>query len=139
MSYNTKLIVFHFVDQFIQGLIMEVRGICTSPAPNVYEGGRVSCSVDVVAVGSALKLLAANGESVITEFSDLSRELLWLRCDDYPYTSIPSHFSMQKLRVLELLDEYNDLESLWQSDEQVHCVLVITVCDPKFPCSCYLL
>ncbi|XP_057827560.2 disease resistance protein RPV1 [Cryptomeria japonica] len=100
------------------GLIMEVRGICASPAPNAYEGERM-CSVDVV--GSALKLLAAQGESVITEFSDLSRELLWLRWDDYgdvEYTCIPSHFSMQKLRVLELLDEYSDLESLWQNDKQ---------------------
>ncbi|XP_059073014.1 disease resistance protein RPV1 [Cryptomeria japonica] len=123
------------------GPIMEVRGICTSPAPNVYESGRIAapispwkacwmqileicgvssvfrgCSVDVV--GSALRLLAAHGESVI-ELSDFSRELLWLRWYYRSYTGIPSSFSMQKLRVLEVLEkDSGDGKSLWQSDEQ---------------------
>ncbi|XP_059073798.1 uncharacterized protein LOC131874438 [Cryptomeria japonica] len=77
----------------------------------------------VQVVGSALKLLAAQGKSFITEFSDFSRELLWLRCDDCPYTSIPSHFSMQKLRVLELLKGSCQLDTLWQSHKQAPTLL----------------
>ncbi|GLJ18533.1 hypothetical protein SUGI_0329460 [Cryptomeria japonica] len=72
----------------------------------------------VQVVGSALKLLAAQGESVITEFCDFSRELLWLRWDDCHYTNIPSHFSKQKLRVLELLKGSCQLDTLWQSHKQ---------------------
>ncbi|KAH9289821.1 hypothetical protein KI387_033938, partial [Taxus chinensis] len=126
------------------GLVMEVRGICASPTPDLY--GRMEmpmamrplstwktcwmqileiCGVSAMfrgspvrVVGSALKLLAAQGESVIREFSDFSRELLWLRWDDYSTTCIPCQFSMANLRVLQLLDEFCELDTLWQSHEQ---------------------
>ncbi|KAH9289822.1 hypothetical protein KI387_033939 [Taxus chinensis] len=126
-------------------LILEVRGICTSPTPDLY--GRMEmpmtmhplstwkacwmqileiCGVSAIfrgfpgrVVGSALRLLAAQGESVIRDFSDFSKELMWLRWDSYTYNSIPSHFSMRNLRVLEVIvDGHHYLDTLWQSHEQ---------------------
>ncbi|KAH9289818.1 hypothetical protein KI387_033935 [Taxus chinensis] len=130
--------------------VTEVRGICTSPTPNLNASGGMemitrmrpmtmwkACWMQVLEIcgvstmfrgcpvrvaGSALRLLAGEG-GCVTEFSDLVRELIWLQWVDFPYTSIPSHFSMGNLRVLKILIKGPSmhampLDTLWQSDEQ---------------------
>eukprot|EP01018_Ginkgo_biloba_P023103 Gb_38518 [translate_table: standard] len=59
-------------------------------------------------------LLSAEGDSILTKFSSLSKDLLWLRWCDCPYNSIPPHISMKNLRVLELSGKF-DFQTLWHS------------------------
>eukprot|EP01018_Ginkgo_biloba_P026599 Gb_16703 [translate_table: standard] len=114
---------------------MEVRGICSDGTPTVPEPERLhrstwlyECWTDLLQICnrlgfltcsmqdniSGLKLLSAEGDSIITKFSSLSKDLLWLRWCDCPYNSIPPHISMKNLRVLELISKF-DFQTLWHS------------------------
>eukprot|EP01018_Ginkgo_biloba_P013544 Gb_18730 [translate_table: standard] len=50
-----------------------------------------------------LKLLAIKGDCVDSKFSNLLGDLIWLRWYDCPHPTIPSWFSLNNLRVLELI------------------------------------
>eukprot|EP01018_Ginkgo_biloba_P031642 Gb_03865 [translate_table: standard] len=71
-------------------------------------------SMNTVSVG--LKLLVIQGDCFNREFSNLSRDLLWLRWFECPLTSIHQWLSLENLRVLELID--GNLQELWLDYEQ---------------------
>lgn len=62
-----------------------------------------------------LKLLLLQGTSFGGDFSQLSKNLVWLRWWDFPYQSIPSNLPVGKLEVLDL--GRGRVVTLWDEDD----------------------
>jgi hypothetical protein len=74
---------------------------------------------------SGLQLLRAEGDC-LGSISKLLKQsnLLWLRWDGYPYRSLRSSIPMKNLRVLQVAGD--KLETLWQSENEVHVKILKT-------------
>ena len=71
---------------------------------------------------SGLQLLRAPGDCLESIFKVMRQpDLIWLRCDSFSDSSIPSCVPINNLRVLELgdpRDSGSKLETLWPDSEQ---------------------
>eukprot|EP01018_Ginkgo_biloba_P025106 Gb_32215 [translate_table: standard] len=118
---------------------LDVRGICTGDQllyRKTYKKQQrlLNCknsrqSVIISSVDArGLKLLVLNNKFVKLR----GDQLIWLRWYNCPYKRIPSDgFSMQSLRVLEVID--GSLERLWRSNSQLREMNISSSWLEKFP------
>ncbi|GLJ33694.1 hypothetical protein SUGI_0677210 [Cryptomeria japonica] len=103
---------------------IEIRGMINVTGDNCYSSkgkiiinqGQGFPSLTPASLG--LKLFACSGEFLNQEVGELSRELLWLRWNDFNHTNLPPWLSLKNLRVLELNGALN-LQELWTDDAHV--------------------
>ncbi|XP_057839604.2 disease resistance protein RPV1 isoform X2 [Cryptomeria japonica] len=84
-----------------------------------------------------LKLLVCSRQFLNQEVGELSRELLWLRWNDFNHTNLPSWLSLKNLRVLELNGALN-LQELWTDAEHLRELIITgtwSACFEMFPSS----
>lgn len=69
-----------------------------------------------------LKIFVGDGDFINQQYSDLSRELIWLQCKGFMHTNLPSWLSLEKLRSLVLVNPQS-IKDLWQRDADVSILL----------------
>ncbi|GLJ48058.1 hypothetical protein SUGI_1014730 [Cryptomeria japonica] len=84
-----------------------------------------------------LKIFVGNGDFINQDQVEISRELVWLQCEEFEHKNLPSWLSLKKLRVLELFNA-RSLEGLWEREADAPLQLrelVMSGCDSlrEFP------
>ncbi|KAH9289179.1 hypothetical protein KI387_033296 [Taxus chinensis] len=77
-----------------------------------------SNSSNLTSSSLGLKLLVVKDHFFDEQFSQLSKDLVWLRWFDFYHKDFPSWLSLGNLRVLELYNAM-DLEFLWKTNEHL--------------------
>ncbi|GLJ55316.1 hypothetical protein SUGI_1187010 [Cryptomeria japonica] len=100
---------------------VQIREMANAFGDNCYpRQGRIIIhtkqgSRSLVPCSIGLRFFVGDGDFINQQYSDLSRELIWLQCKGFMHTNLPSWLSLEKLRSLVLVNPQS-IKDLWQCD-----------------------
>ncbi|GLJ26695.1 hypothetical protein SUGI_0519610 [Cryptomeria japonica] len=117
---------------------VQIRGMANAFGDNCYpRQGRIIIhtkqgSRSLVPCSIGLKIFVGDGDFINQQYSDLSRELIWLQCKGFMHTNLPSWLSLEKLRSLVLVNPQS-IKDLWQRDADAPLQLRELVIGADYP------
>ncbi|XP_059068318.1 disease resistance protein Roq1-like [Cryptomeria japonica] len=122
---------------------IQIRGLVNAIGENCYlQQGNILIHTSLgerclTLCSLGLKIFVGNGDFINQDQVEISRELVWLQCEEFEHKNLPSWLSLKKLRVLELFNA-RSLEGLWEREADAPLQLrelVMSRCDSlrEFP------